>query len=217
MEHYFGQYGWPTKKILDFRWFKTTKVGNYKFLVKYFFQYFQIFSIFTYNEDLLMKSYLFIVIRLLLQRSHPHSWQPDSKKGNLRFPNPSSYAPFKMRSFYTCIGSCAVVRRMLKTRLTLGNISSVFLNLIKRLIFVTLREKCPNTEFFLSHIRTEYGEYGKIRTRKDSVFGHFSGSVILKDSSPPTVHAVNIHIFSLVHQLRLPLALFFVPLLYLFG
>ena len=146
-----------------------------------------------------MKYYPFIVIRLLLQKSHPHSWQPDSKKGNPWFPNPSSYAPFKIRSFYAWIGSCAVVRRMLKTRVTLGNISSVLLNLIKRLIFVTLREKC------------------KIRTRKDSVFGHFSRSVILKDSSPPNVHAVNIHIFSLIHQLRLPLALFFVPLLYLFG
>ena len=84
-----------------FQRFKTTKVRNYKFLVKYFFQYFQIFSIFTYNENLLMKSYPFIVIRLLLQRSHPHSWQPDSKKGNPWFPNPSSYAPFKIRSFYS--------------------------------------------------------------------------------------------------------------------
>ena len=34
---------------------------------------------------------------------------------------------------------------------------------------------------------------------------------------PPNVHAVNSHIFSLVHQLRLLLALTFVPLPYLFG
>ena len=40
----------------------------------------------------------------------------------------------------------------------------------------TLHEKCPNTEFFwsvFSFIRTEYR---KTRTRKNSVFGHFSGS-----------------------------------------
>ena len=35
----------------------------------------------------------------------------------------------------------------------------------------TLREKCPNTEFFLVRIQSECG---KIRTRKNSVFGHIS-------------------------------------------
>ena len=53
-----------------------------------------------------------------------------------------------------------------------------------------LREKCPNTEFFSGPyfaafgLNTErygvslciYTEYGKIRTRKISVFGHFSHS-----------------------------------------
>ena len=34
---------------------------------------------------------------------------------------------------------------------------------------------------------------------------------------PLNVHAVNIYIFPLVHQLRLLLTLAFVPLLYLFG
>ena len=50
---------------------------------------------------------------------------------------------------------------------------------------LTLREKCPNTEFLLvriSHIRNEYvslrihSECGKIRTRKNSPFGHFLSS-----------------------------------------
>ena len=36
---------------------------------------------------------------------------------------------------------------------------------------------CPNTEFFLVHIQSECG---KMRTRKNSVFGHFSRSVWLK-------------------------------------
>ena len=54
-----------------------------------------------------------------------------------------------------------------------------------------LSEKCPNTEFFLVHIfphsdwiqrDTDAGKYGqskcgKIRTRKNSVFGHFSRSL----------------------------------------
>ena len=54
---------------------------------------------------------------------------------------------------------------------------------------ITLREKCPNTEFFwsvFSRIWNEYGEIlrdtqsecGKIRTRKNYIFGHFSRSVI---------------------------------------
>ena len=34
----------------------------------------------------------------------------------------------------------------------------------------TLREKCPNTDFFLVRFQSKYG---KIRTRKNSVFGHF--------------------------------------------
>ena len=37
----------------------------------------------------------------------------------------------------------------------------------------TLREKYPNTELFLVRIQSEYK---KIRTRNNSVFGHFSRS-----------------------------------------
>ena len=65
---------------------------------------------------------------------------------------------------------------MLKTRITLGNISRVLLNVTKRLIFV-----------------------------------------MLKDSSPSQCYVVNIHILSLVHQLRVLLTLTFDPLPYLFG
>ena len=36
-----------------------------------------------------------------------------------------------------------------------------------------MREKCPDTEFFLVRILSEYR---KIRTRKSPVFGHFSRS-----------------------------------------
>ena len=39
-----------------------------------------------------------------------------------------------------------------------------------------LREKCPHTEFLLVRIRSECG---KIQTRKNSVFGHFSRNVAL--------------------------------------
>ena len=49
-----------------------------------------------------------------------------------------------------------------------------------------LREKCPNTEFFLVRIFTHsdwirrdiQSECGKIRTRKDSVFGQFLRSIL---------------------------------------
>ena len=41
----------------------------------------------------------------------------------------------------------------------------------------TLREKCPNTEFFWSLFARIRTEYGKIWTRKNSVFGHSLRSV----------------------------------------
>ena len=41
------------------------------------------------------------------------------------------------------------------------------------LLYYTLREKCPNLELFLVRIQPEYR---KIRTRNNSVFGHFSRS-----------------------------------------
>ena len=47
---------------------------------------------------------------------------------------------------------------------------------------------------------------------KRLIFAMFKDSLL-----PPNVHAVNSHIFSLVHKLRLLLALTFVPLPYLFG
>ena len=72
----------------------------------------------------------------------------------------------------------AVVRRMLKTPVTLRNICRVLLNLIKRLIMRTI---CN----------------------------------VQRLPSPPNVHALNIHISSLFHQLRLPLALTFVFLPYM--
>ena len=49
---------------------------------------------------------------------------------------------------------------------------------------VTLLEKCPNTELFLVRIFPHLERirrdcrYGKIRTRNNSVFGHFSRSVM---------------------------------------
>ena len=64
--------------------------------------------------------------------------------------------------------------------------------LSKRLL-VTLSEKCPNTEFFMVRIQAEYG---KIWTRKNSVFGHFSRRVIYaKDYS-------NEHDWTPVHQIE---------------
>ena len=40
----------------------------------------------------------------------------------------------------------------------------------------TLREKCPYTELFWSVFSCIRTEYRKIRTRNNSVFGHFSRS-----------------------------------------
>ena len=48
---------------------------------------------------------------------------------------------------------------------------------------LTQCEMCPNTEFFLVRIQCEYG---KIWTRKNSVFGHFPCSVSVKLEDLPT-------------------------------
>ena len=48
------------------------------------------------------------------------------------------------------------------------------LNNFSELLVITLREKCPNTESI-----SPYSEYRKIRTRNNSVSGHFSRSVIV--------------------------------------
>ena len=45
---------------------------------------------------------------------------------------------------------------------------------------MSLREKCPNTDFFLVHNQSKCG---KIRTRKNSGFGHFSSSGTYSDPS----------------------------------
>ena len=47
------------------------------------------------------------------------------------------------------------------------------LDIVLKLATYTLREKCPNTEFFLVRIQSESG---KILTRKNYVFVHFSCS-----------------------------------------
>ena len=48
------------------------------------------------------------------------------------------------------------------------------------LLLLTLREKCRNTEFFLVHIFLYSVRIQKIRTRKNTVFGHFSQSAELE-------------------------------------
>ena len=57
---YVGHHGWSTKKSLGFRWSKKAKITlETKSLAKYFYQHFQIFSIFICNESLSMKYYQF--------------------------------------------------------------------------------------------------------------------------------------------------------------
>ena len=73
------------------------------------------------------------------------------------------------------------------------NDRSITIQIWFRFAIFTLREKCPNTEFFLIRIllysdwiRIEsvnlriHSEYRKMRTRKNSLYGHFSGSVTFR-------------------------------------
>ena len=52
--------------------------------------------------------------------------------------------------------------------------------MISILLLLLLCEKCPNTEIFLVRISRIRTEFGKIRTRKNSVFGQFSRSISLR-------------------------------------
>ena len=52
-----------------------------------------------------------------------------------------------------------------------------FIAWVLKQIQISLRERRPNTEFFLVCIQSESR---KIRTRKNSVFGHFSRSVLFR-------------------------------------
>ena len=53
---------------------------------------------------------------------------------------------------------------------------------------ISLRQKCPNTEFFLVRISRIRTEYGKRRTRKNYVLGHISRSVSATPSEFSTIH-----------------------------
>ena len=52
-----------------------------------------------------------------------------------------------------------------------GPFLQLFNDLMRFAEQITLREKCSNTELFLVRIQSEYR---KIRTRNNSLFGHFS-------------------------------------------
>ena len=80
----------------------------------------------------------------------------------------------------------------LNFRLTFFNqFCHLFLPVPSTKLYITLHEKCPNTEFFLvriflysdwirrfsPYLLCIYSEYRKIRTRKNWVFGHSSRSV----------------------------------------
>ena len=79
---------------------------------------------------------------------------------------------------------------------------------------MSLREKCPNTEFFLvlfscmRRLNTEIhsvnlriqSEYRKIRTRKNAVFGHFSRRVCFTGNSTTTCYSLQV--FATLHDLN---------------
>ena len=72
-----------------------------------------------------------------------HNWQPDLNRETLFYQRKSLtfklYALFRIHTFYTC-SMAAIERKMLKTRVTLGNISRVLLNLIKKLTFEMFKD-----------------------------------------------------------------------------
>ena len=83
---------------------------------------------------------------LLLQRAHSaYSWQPDSKRQGFLTQVANHEARCSLEFALSILSLvAAVVRKMLKTRVTLRNISFVLLNLIKRLLFVIFKDSPPS-------------------------------------------------------------------------
>ena len=64
---------------------RPNNVRNHKFLAKYFYHHFQIFSIFIYNESLPMKSYQFFKICKYFDKERAKTLlQPSMRKEKLR-------------------------------------------------------------------------------------------------------------------------------------
>ena len=87
-------------------------VTNYKFLAKYFYQHFQIFSIFIYNESLPMKSYqLFKICKHFDQEREITLTQHSTRKEKLRKVGLCFMTGYFVKSFnvinnhFFCIGS----------------------------------------------------------------------------------------------------------------
>ena len=95
----------------------------------------------------------------------------------------------KFRVVFINIG----VKRKIRTRFVLSKQKSChrdiipqsrifdFIEIVKKKALVdariTLRKRCPNTEFSLIRISHIQSKYGKIRARRNSIFGHFLHSV----------------------------------------
>ena len=73
---------------------------------------------------------------------------------------------------WVCFGFFASSRNISSFLLLLAISQECHYNILEALLTLTLHEKCPNTEFFLVRFFR-----GKIRTRRNFVFGHFSRSV----------------------------------------
>ena len=110
-------------------------VRNFKFLVKYFYKYFQIFPIFIYNENLPMKSYNFFQI----------------------------YKRFDRKSEKTLIDKSMRKKKLTKTELSL--IADCFIQTFEMItyFFFTLQAHSQRSFcFFISGWRKQY-QKGKLK------------------------------------------------------
>ena len=71
-----------------------------------------------------------------------------------------------------------------------------------------LCRNCPNTEFFWSVFSRIHYKYGKIRTRKNSIFGHFSRSDTVDTYCKPISNLKSKTYSSVIKILTLTLTLF---------
>ena len=81
-----GHHGCPTKKILDFKWSKKAEITleTISFLVKYFYQYFQIFSVFINKMLSIFQNLLALWQR---KRKNTHAAVNEKRKSWILFYN----------------------------------------------------------------------------------------------------------------------------------
>ena len=157
--------GWSMKKILGFRWSKKAKITletisfyrNISFSIfRYFFQYFQVFSIFICNESLQIKSYQFFKIyKRFYKKREKHSYSSQWEQKNWEKLDFVNYNSYFIALFYS-----SIILESFKMKIN-HFFSSIGL-FVHKIFFISQARLQCNFRFLISGWRKKYRK-GKLR------------------------------------------------------